>query len=128
MLDQETYFDILYYQYSTLLLIVGLFVSVIFIISTWKMYEKAGEPGWASIIPFYNSYIFYKIATGHGWAFLLTFIPCVGLIYQIYATYKLAQNFGKGVGFTIGLLLVPFVFFPIMGFDDSQFYGYDDTY
>lgn len=128
MLDYGTSFDILYYQYSTLLLIVSLCVSVLLIIATWKMYEKAGEPGWASIVPFYSSYIFYKIATGHGWAFLLTFIPCVGLIYQIYATYKLAQKFGKGIGFTLGLLFVPFVFFPMLGFDDSEYDGYDDTY
>ena len=55
-------------------------------------------------------------------------IACVGLIYQIYATYKLAQKFGKGVGFTLGLLFVPFVFFPMLGFDDSEYDGYDDTY
>lgn len=61
--------------------IIALAVSVLVIIAMWKMFEKAGEPGWASLIPFYNAYVLFKISWGNGWFFLLSVIP--SFLYQM---------------------------------------------
>jgi uncharacterized membrane protein YhdT len=119
-------YQIITYDFSGLTLLMIFALWALMIVSVWKIFEKAGEPGWKSIIPIYSSYIWYKIATGHGWTFLLACIPLVGWIYQIYATYKLAQAFDKGVGFTIGLIFLPIVFYPILGFDASEYYEFED--
>ena len=61
--------------------IISLAITVLFIIALWKMFEKAGEPGWAALIPFYNTYVLFKISWGNGWYFLLSVIPAI--LYEI---------------------------------------------
>ena len=73
-----------------------LFILVFYIacvIGMWKMFEKAGKPGWASLIPFYNLYCVYDIGWGTGWLFLLTFVPCVGFIFDIMLSFKMAKAY-----------------------------------
>ena len=89
----------------------------------WKIYTKAGQPGWAAIVPFYNNYVLSKMVLGNGWLFLLTFIPIVGLVYEIYLTFKLAKVFNKSGLFGLGLLLLPVIFYLILGFGSSQYAG-----
>lgn len=102
-------------------IIVALWVLTI--IGKWKMFEKAGEPGWASIIPFYADYKLYRIAWGNGWLFLLALVPVVNIVVSVIVCWKLAQAFGKGMGFTIGMFLLPSLFYIILGFDGSQYLG-----
>lgn len=98
-------------------------IAVIAIAAVWRIYKKADKPGWASIIPFYNMYVLFDIALGNGILFLLLFVPFVNTIALIIAYYKLAKSFGKGIGFTIGIIFLPIIFLPILGFGSAEYYG-----
>lgn len=103
--------------------IIYLAVVVLVIASYWKVFEKAGEPGWAAIVPLYNIYVLLKITGKPGWWLLLYLIPFVNLIFAIWTMNMLSKSFGKDEGFTVGLTLLGFVFMPILGFGDAQYRG-----
>ena len=96
---------------------------VLMIAAMWKIFSKAGQPGWASIIPIFNTYVMCKIAGRPGWWLILLFIPFVNLIIWIILCIDIAKAFGKGAGFGVGLLLLPFIFFPVLGFGSAQYQG-----
>jgi hypothetical protein len=96
---------------------------VLMIAGLWKVFTKAGQPGWASIVPILNTYFLCKIAGRPGWWVILMFIPLVNFIIWIILCIDVAKSFGKGVGFGIGLLLLPIIFFPILGFGSAQYQG-----
>lgn len=104
-------------------LFIGLILAILTIVGCWKMFTKAGQAGWASIIPFYNQYIISKISFGNGWLFLLLLIPVVNVIFMIVMMYKLSKAFGHGLGYCVGLIFLPFVFYLILGFDNSKYHG-----
>lgn len=93
----------------------------------WKTYEKAGEAGWKAIIPIYNLIIFARIVKKPWWWALLMLIPYLGIIWSVWATNLLAKSFGKGVLYTIGLILLPFIFYPIVGYGDAKYVGLDSA-
>ena len=93
--------------------VVFLAVMIVSLVGLWKVFVKAGKPGWGAIVPFYNTYCL----------FLLILVPCVGQVMMIIMWIKLAQAFGKGAGFGIGILFLPFIFLPMLGFGDAQFIG-----
>ena len=97
--------------------------TVLMIAACWKIFTKAGQPGWASIIPIYNWYILCKIVGRPGWWVILLLIPFVNFIIGIILCIDLAKSFGKGVGFGIGLVLLSVIFFPILGFGSAQYQG-----
>lgn len=103
--------------------LIMLAIGVFMIVCGWIVFSKAGQPGWASIIPFYNVYVMCKIAGKPGWWLLLLFIPCVGIVFGIMVVLGIAKNFGKGAGFGIGLLLLPIIFYPILAFGSAQYVG-----
>lgn len=98
-------------------------IAVVVIIAQWKIYEKAGQPGWACIIPFYNIYILLKIVGKPGWWLALLLIPIVNFVMLIWITNLLSKSFGKDEGFTIGLLLLGIVFYPILAFGNAEYQG-----
>ncbi len=100
---------------------LALFIAVI--AGFWKTFEKAGKPGWASIVPIYNIIVLTEISGKPMWYVILFFIPCVNFVASILVNIGVAKAFGKGDGFGIGLALLPFVFFPILGFGDAQYVG-----
>jgi len=108
---------------SPLGVIISLLIAVLMIVAMWKIFTKAGQPGWASIIPIYNIYILCKIVGRPGWWVLLMFIPLVNFIIAIILCIDLAKSFGKGAGFGIGILLLGFIFLPILAFGDAQHQG-----
>lgn len=103
--------------------VIALIIAIISIVAMWRVFAKAGEPGWAAIIPFYNSYVLYKIAWGNGWLFLLQLVPCVNIVVGIILCFKLAGAFGKGTGFGFGLLFLNIIFMMILGFGDAEYMG-----
>ncbi len=105
------------------ILVVTLALMVLYIIGLWKIYKKAGEPGWGAIIPFYNQYILAKITLGNGWLFLLLFIPIVNIIMLLVMMYRLATVFGRSGLFGVGLIFLPFIFTLVLGFGKSKYIG-----
>jgi hypothetical protein len=103
--------------------LVGLVVGVIIIVAMWKVFSKAGHPGWAAIIPIYNLYVLCKIAGRPGWWLLLFLIPFVNFIILIILNIDIAKNFGKGAGFGLGLAFLGIIFWPILGFGSAQYQG-----
>lgn len=102
-------------------MILILVIAVIMIIANWKVFTKAGKPGWASIIPLYNMYVMFEIAGMNGWMFLLTFIPIVNIIIQIMLYLNLAKKFGKSTGFAIGLILLNPIFLLMLAFGNAEY-------
>ena len=105
------------------LLIPFLIIAAIMIIAHWKIYEKAGKPGWAAIIPIYNAIVLLEIVGKPVWWIILFFIPCVNIVFLIWVTNLLSKSFGQSEGFTVGLLLLGVVFYPILGFGNYQYLG-----
>ena len=114
-------------QVSPIAVIFGLAVWVFIIASLWKVFTKAGQPGWACLIPIYNIYIMCKIAGKPGWWLLLMLIPFVNFIIAIMLCIAIAEKFGKGTGFGIGLALLGIIFFPILAFGDARYQGVPAT-
>lgn len=110
-------------MFSVFWVCVLLAIAVVGIIGLWKVFEKAGEEGWKALIPFYNMYILYKITWGNGWLFLLLLIPIANAVIAIITLYKLAESFGKGIGFFFGLWFLYPVFIMILGFGPDQYRG-----
>lgn len=96
---------------------------VLVLVGYWKIFTKAGKPGWACLIPFYSQYCQFEIAWGNGWLFLLTLIPCVNFVVMIIYSIKLAKAFGQGTGFGLGLFFLSPIFSLILGFGNAQYIG-----
>ncbi|MES2109948.1 MAG: DUF5684 domain-containing protein [Bacteroidota bacterium] len=98
-------------------------ISVITIIGQWKVFAKAGKPGWACIIPIYNIIVMLEIVGKPIWWVILFFIPCVNIIFGIWTLNLVSKSFGQSEGFTIGLLFLGFIFWPILGFGNYPYLG-----
>jgi len=100
---------------------IWLGVFILIIVSFWKVFEKAGHPGWASIIPIYNTYILIKVAQQPWWWLILMFIPLVNIVFALLLSLEVAKKFGRGTGFGVGLFFLPIVFYPILAFGDDRY-------
>jgi len=105
---------------STTMLVIILAMALVVLISLWRVFEKAGEPGWTAIIPLVNYFFLAKAAGKPAWWGILMFVPIMNLIVWFILCIDLAKRFGKGTGFGIGLALLSFIFFPILGFGDAE--------
>ena len=101
--------------------IVMLAIFVAWIAGMWGVFAKAGEPGWAAIIPIYNVIVLLKIIGRPTWWVLLYFIPFVSFIVHIVNSFDLAKRFGKGAGFALGLAILPFIFYPVLAWGDASY-------
>ncbi|GEP45141.1 hypothetical protein BGE01nite_44320 [Brevifollis gellanilyticus] len=108
---------------SPIAMVIGLAFIVILIAALWKVFTKAGEPGWACLVPFYNIIVLLKISGKPLWWIILFIIPFVNFIIAILVSIGLAKSFGKGAGFGIGLALLGFIFYPILAFGDARYQG-----
>ena len=112
------------------IIIVSLVIAIIQLAGMWKVFTKAGEKGWKCIIPIYNLVILFRISGLSPWiifGYLASIIPFVGWIVclgiTIYQCNSLAKSFGKDVGYTIGLVLLPTIFYLILGFGKAEYVG-----
>lgn len=118
--------------------VIMLVVAIILIIAYWKMFKKAGQPGWAAIVPFYSSIILSKVAGVNIWfylgiliatvvgnfvPFIATLVAIANIVFIAVIAFKLPGKFGKGVGFGFGLWLLPVIFYPILAFGKSEYQG-----
>lgn len=115
--------DIIGGMFAGTSLLIWLAITALGVIALWFIFSKAGEPGWAAIVPLYNTYILYKITWGNGWLFLLLLIPIANIVIGIITAVYLGQAFKKSGGFIVGLVLLPIVFMPILGFGSSKYVG-----
>lgn len=102
-------------------ILINFAVAAFLIIAQWKLFLKAGEPGWAAIVPIYNTVLLMKIAGKPGWWVILMFVPFANLVAVILMDIGLARNFGRSDGFAAGLIFFPYIFLPILGFGDSRY-------
>ena len=98
-------------------------VVVLSIVGMWKVFVKASRPGWAAIIPFYNSYVATEIARLPILWFILAILPIVNIVGWIGICIKIAENFGQSMGFGFGMAFLPFIFFPILGLGEAKYQG-----
>lgn len=116
--------------------LIALVVAVIMIISMWKIFTKAGEDGWKSLIPFYNGWILAELAGKPGWWGLVSlvsiigFIPVLGwiadiavIVVYVMIYLSLAKAFNKSTGFGVCMLLFPYVTFPMLAFGSAKYAG-----
>ena len=96
---------------------------VLLIIAEWKIFTKAGEKGWYSLIPVLREYKICKIFDGSGIKCILLIIPVIDVIYGILLCFRAARSFGKGIGFGFGLLFLPNIFLLILGFGSAEYVG-----
>lgn len=108
---------------GTLPIIIIVAVIIFYVYCMWKIFEKAGQPGWGAIIPFYNYYLMTKMAEKPGWWTILMIIPYVNFIFIIWVWNRIVKRFGKSTGFTVGVILLGFIFIPILAFGDAQYKG-----
>ena len=133
-MDPEQILD-LFLGAGTAVIVVYAIILVLMIVSMWIIFSKAGKPGWAAIIPIYNIIVFVQVAQkGWGWilvfllSWVLMFIPILGwiiypilmLVAMIIVYHGISTSFGQGGGFTVGLVLLPFIFFPILAFGNAK--------
>lgn len=110
-------------QMSPASMIVSLVILVVGIVAMWKIFSKAGKPGWHSIIPFLNMYDLVEISGYNGWMFLLFFVPIANIVIIILSYVGLAKKFGKSTGFAIGLIFLSIIFECILAFGDAEYQG-----
>ncbi len=107
------------------ILMIALAVSVVMIISMWKLFEKAGKPGWACLIPIYSTIVMIEIVKKPMIWLLYLLIPFVNVVFAIWLTNLFVKSYGKSEGFTVGCILLPYIFYPILAFDKKAVYIYD---
>ena len=97
--------------------------TVFMIAALWKVYRKAGKPGWVAIIPIYNYIVLLEIIGRPLWWIFLFLIPLANIVFSFIIHIDLAKSFGKSTGFGVGLTLLSIIFFPILGFGDARYLG-----
>jgi hypothetical protein len=102
-------------------MLLWLAVGLVMLIGCWKVFTKAGQPGWAVLIPIYNIFVMLKVAGKPGWWTILMLIPFVNIVVGIIALVALCARFGKGAGFAVGTIFLPWIFIPILGFGSAQY-------
>ena len=108
---------------AAVILVIYFAVIILVIAGMWKIFTKAGEDGWKAIIPIYNVWVLLRIVGRPGWWLILFFIPFVNFIIWIIVANDLSKSFGKGVGFTLGLVFLSPIFILILGFGDARYVG-----
>lgn len=108
---------------GTLVLLIQLAIVAAVLVGAWKVFEKAGKPGWAAIIPIYNAIVLLEIVGRPIWWIILLLIPCVNIIISLIISIDLAKSFGKSEVFGVGLWLLGFIFIPMLGFGSDRYVG-----
>ncbi|HET6328997.1 MAG TPA: protein kinase [Planctomycetaceae bacterium] len=106
---------------GTVILLISLSATVAVCAGVWKAYAKAGLPGWGSLIPIYNLVLLMRLAGKPGWWAVWLFVPYLNLVIYTIVTFEVAKNFGKGVAYTLGLLLLPPVFYAMLGLGQAEY-------
>lgn len=104
-------------------MIFALVLSAFFIVVSWRIFTKAGQPGWACLIPIYSAVVQFRIIGKPWWWIFLCCIPVVNIYFIVVALNELSKSFGKDTGFTVGLFFLSIVFYPILAFGNAVYLG-----
>lgn len=107
------------------LIVMGV-ITVVLVIAEWRLFKKANKPGWAVIVPFYNTWVEYEIISGHGANMFRLLIPFYNIYWWIKSMIALAHAYGKSTGFGVGLIFLPAIFLCILGFGKDEYVGPQD--
>lgn len=102
---------------------IELIFLIFMIVAFWRLYAKAGEHGWASIVPVYSFAVLFRMSGLSPWLVLTIFLPPVFSVILIISMAKLSYKFGKKAGFALGLIFLSFIFVPILAFGSSKYTG-----
>jgi hypothetical protein len=105
------------------ILLAFLAACILIIAGQWIVFQKAGQAGWKSLIPFYNMYVLMEISGKPGWWMFLLFVPLVGIVIYLFAMLSLAKKFRRSELFGVGLVFLPMIFFPVLAFGGSEYEG-----
>jgi hypothetical protein len=108
---------------SPIWIVVWLVLTVALVVAVWKIFVKAGQPGWASLIPLYNTIVLLRITGKSGWWVLGLMVPFLNFFVLVRLVFNLATVFGRGMGFGFGLLFLSPIFILILAFGDAQYVG-----
>jgi len=115
------------YQLDTpaaiLVMLFSLVVTVFYVYCMWRLFEKAGKPGWAALIPIYNTLIQLEIIQRPWWWLLLMFVPLVNFVVAVTVIFDLAKAFGKDTAFGFGILFLAPIFIPILALGNAKYIG-----
>ncbi len=104
-------------------IVIGIALVILMIAAMWKVFEKAGEEGWKCIIPIYSNIVLLRIVGKPWWWLLLSIIPYIGIVWGVWQLNMLSKSFGKDEGYTVGIVFLPFIFLPMLGFGNAQYLG-----
>jgi hypothetical protein len=110
-------------QASPVAMVIPLLVAVVMVASMWKIFTKAGQPGWAALVPIYNLITMLKIVGKPTWYIALLFVPLANFFVLITIALGMAKVFGKSTGFGVGLILLSPIFYPMLAFGDATYQG-----
>ncbi len=110
-------------EISPLVYVVYFAFLGLMIASGWQLFTKAGKPGWAVLIPVYNLVVLLEIVGKPVWWILLMFFPLVNLIVTVWIANLLARSFGETELYTIGMIFLPFIFYPLLAFGGCRYQG-----
>ena len=103
--------------------VIYIAVIALFVVSMWKLFVRAGKPGWTSLIPIYNNVVMTEIAGKPLWWVLMLFVPIVNIVFAFLILYHFSKAYGKSDGFSIGVALLSIIFLPLLAFSDAKYQG-----
>lgn len=103
--------------------LIGVAVAVLLIAALWGIFVKAGHKGWMAIVPILNSYVLIRIADRPGWWILLFLVPCVSIVVAVIVYLDVAKAFGKSAAFGVGMIVLPFIFLPMLAWGSAEYQG-----
>jgi len=105
------------------MIIVYLLIAVVYVVSYWKIYVKAGKPGWAAIVPFYNIIVLVEIVKKPVWWVVLFFVPCANIVALVLVSIEFVKVFGKPSWHAVLFILLGIVYAPYIAFSDAKYVG-----
>ena len=119
MMDMAGWLMFMLPQYGSWLVMLLVFALIA---SMWRVFKKAGQPGWACIVPIYNYIVMLKIAGKPAWwVAIILLVPVLNIVFLIMMFNGISKAFGKGAGFTVGLVLLGIIFFPILAYSSAKY-------
>lgn len=102
-------------------MVVLVVAAILMVVALWRIFTKAGQPGWAAIVPIYNMVVMLHIVRKPTWWVILSLIPIVNIVIAVIVAHQLARVFGKGIGYSLGLIFLPVIFYPVLGFGKASY-------